>query len=340
MRIAPHLTIKGSLPSRKREYETNEIERKKRKKLIISSVLFIFVCFVFSLGFSDKSHPSPPAASYGEATQIGTITSQSLAEISGMTPSRTARGQWWVHNDSGDKARIYLIDERGKLHGRFTVTGARNRDWEDMAGFVDGNKRPMLYLADFGDNSRRRDDLTIYRVKEPVLSPTPPKNGAKGLRDGATEPAEAFPFRYPDGQHDAEALFVDPKNGRPYVITKTMSSSGGVYRFPLPLRPKEKVTLEKVSGVAVDQISKLLMVTGAAVSPDGSRVVIRTYFGAQEMIRSNKDGAFETIFKSELQSIRIPLLRQSEAISYSLDGRSIVTTSEQIPAPIFKLTRN
>jgi hypothetical protein len=298
--------------------------------------LLILLCCALSLGFSDKSHSSPPAASYGEARQIGTITTSSLAEISGMAPSRTARGLWWVHNDSGDKARIYLIDERGKLHGRFTVTGARNRDWEDMAGFVDGNKKPMLYLADFGDNSRKRDDLTIYRVKEPAL----PKNGSKSLRDGATEAAEAFPFRYPDGRHDAEALFVDQKNGRPYIITKSMSSAGGVYRFPLPLRPKEKVTLEKVSGEAVDQIAKLLMVTGAAVSPDGSRVVIRTYFGAHEMMRSSGSGPFEAIFKSELKTIKIPLLRQGEAISYTLDGRSIVTTSEKIPAPIFKLTRN
>jgi hypothetical protein len=298
--------------------------------------VLIFASFALSLGHSVKVAPLPPAASYGEATQIGTITSQSLAEISGMTPSRTARGLWWVHNDSGDKARIYLIDERGKLHGRFTVTGARNRDWEDMAGYLDNNKKPMLYLADFGNNSRKRDDLVIYRVKEPVL----PKGGSKGLRDSATESAEAFPFRYPDGRHDAEALFVDPKNGRPYLITKTMSSSGGVYRFPLPLRPKTKVTLEKVSGEAVDQISKLLMVTGAAVSPDGRRVVIRTYFSAFELSRASGGGNFETIFKSELEAIKFPLLRQGEAISYSLDGRSIVTTSERIPAPIFRLTRN
>jgi hypothetical protein len=316
--------------------ERISIKDRLRWTRLLPLAVLIFAGFVLSPGYSVKVDPPPPAASYGEATQIGTITSQSLAEISGMTPSRTARGLWWVHNDSGDKARIYLIDERGKLHGRFIVTGARNRDWEDMAGYLDNNKRPMLYLADFGDNSRKRDDLIIYRIKEPVI----PKGGSKGLRDGATESAEAFPFRYPDGRHDAEALLVDPKNGRPYVITKTMSSSGGVYRFPLPLRPKEKVTLEKVPGKAVDQISNLLMVTGAAVSPDGRRVVIRTYFGAYELSRASSGGNFETIFKSELTTIKLPLLRQGEAIGYSLDGRSIVTTSEKIPAPIFRLTRN
>jgi hypothetical protein len=299
---------------------------------IISFVSFLFVCFVFSLGFSEMVDPGPPVSAYGEPAQIGTITDKSLAEISGMTPSRAARGMWWVHNDSGDKPRIYLIDASGKLQARFTVTGARNRDWEDLAGYVDGKKRPLLYLADIGDNSRKRDDLTIYRVKEPVIS------RAKGPIDGATEAAEAFPFRYPDGRHDAEAIFVDPKTGRPYLVTKSMSASAGVYRFPLPLRAKERVTLEKVSGKAVDHISNLLLVTGAAASPDGSRVVLRTYFGAFELIRPG--GSFETIFKSDLTSIRLPSLRQGEAISYTLDGKSIVTTSERIPAPIFMLTRN
>jgi hypothetical protein len=302
--------------------------------------LFSFVSFLilFSLGLSklvDSAASVFSASSYSDPVQIGTITSPSLAEVSGMAPSRTGRGLWWVHNDSGDKARIYLIEASGKLFGRFTVTGARNRDWEDMAGFLDGNKRPMLYFADSGDNSQKRDDLTLYRVKEPEV----PKRAAKDVIEGATEPADAFPFRYPDGHHDAEALFVDPKNGRPYLITKSMSAAGGVYRFPLPLRSKERVTLEKVSGKAVDQISKLLLVTGAAASPDGSRIVIRTYFGAFELTRASSAGAFETIFNSEPKPIKLPLLRQGEAISYTLDGRSIVTTSEKVPAPIFKISR-
>jgi hypothetical protein len=318
---------------RKRKYETNEKIRNKRKYRYFSFVSFLFVCFVFSPGLSKIVDRTPMAGSYGEPAQIGTITDKSLAEISGMTPSRRSRGMWWVHNDSGDKARIYLIDASGKLQGRFSVTGARNRDWEDMAGYVDGNKKPMLYLADIGDNNRKRDDLTIYRIKEPVISQT-----GKGPFAGATEPAEAFAFRYPDGRHDAEAIFVDQQTGRPYLVTKSMSASAAVYRFPLPLRAKERVTLEKVSGKAVAQISNLLLVTGAASSPDGSRVVLRTYFGAFELIRSG--GSFETIFKSDLTSIKLPLLRQAEAISYTLDGRSIVITSERIPAPIYKLTRN
>ena len=42
---------------------------------------------------------------YAEAKIIGTITDGKLAEISGLAPSRTAKGMWWVHNDSGNEAK-------------------------------------------------------------------------------------------------------------------------------------------------------------------------------------------------------------------------------------------
>ncbi len=319
--------------------QTKITKQTKKSKFFVC--LVIFVCFVFSLSHSDEAQPQKPLTSYGEPSQIGTITSSTLSEISGITPSRTAKGLWWVHNDSGDKARIYAINSSGKLLGRYDVTGARNRDWEDMAGFVDIQKKPILYLADFGDNDSKRDDLTIYRVREPDLSKGLPKGLPKGPIEGVTEQAEAFPFRYPDGRHDAEALFVDPKSGRPYVITKTMSPPCGVYRFPLPLRPGEKVTLEKVKGEAADRLSKVILITGAASSADGTRVVVRTYFGAFELTRTRggPGSSFETIFSTIPVTIKLPLERQGEAISYTLDGKSIITTSERIPAPIFKINR-
>lgn len=268
---------------------------------------------------------------YREPSQIGTITDPALGEISGITSSRTARGLWWVHNDSGDRARLYVINSSGKLLGKFSVPGARNRDWEDIAGFTGKDGKPALYIADIGDNSLKRDELTIYRIKEPDLS--------RGVsEEGVTEPAEALTYRYPDGNHDAEAIFVDPKNGRPFIITKTLSQACGVYRFQLPLSPNQTVTLEKVDGDAVDRISKLMLVTGAAVSPDGERVAVRTYFGAFELKRV-KGSPFETIFKAVPKSIKLSMERQGEAISYTSDGRSLITTSEKVPAPIFRIDR-
>jgi hypothetical protein len=199
-----------------------------------------------------------------------------------------------------------------------------------MASGPGSDGKPALYIADFGDNARRRDDLTLYRVKEPDLS--------KGVKDGVTQAAEAFPFEYPDGRHDAEALLVDPKSGRPYVVTKSFQPPCGVYRFPLPLRPDEKVTLEKVSGAGAERVSQLMLVTGAASSPDGQRAVVRTYFGAYELARV-AGGNFESLFDATPVAVKLAPEKQGEAISYAPDGRSIFTISEKIPAPLYQIKR-
>jgi hypothetical protein len=298
--------------------------------ILLSSLLLLGLSAPVFVEMKQPGKTSSGVEHYSEASQIGTITDRSLAEISGMTPARTAKGLWWVHNDSGGKPQIYLINSTGKFAGQFVVTGAKNRDWEDIASGPGRGGAPSLYIADIGDNSRKFEGYTIYRVKEPNL--------AKGRLNGATEPAELLRFRYPDGKHDAEALFIDPQNGRPYIVTKKMTPPCGVYRFPLPLRPTETVTLEKVPGHAIDRISNLMMVTGAAASPDGTRVIVRSYFTAVE-ITKNPSGPFETIFNNTPQIIKIPFERQGEAISYTPDSKSIVTTSERLPAPIFHMVR-
>jgi len=271
----------------------------------------------------------PEARQYSEPEQVGTITAKALPEVSGITPSRTAAGVWWVHNDSGDQARLYAITTSGKLLGTFEVAGAQNRDWEDIASGPGRDGSPALYIADTGDNNLSRDDLVVYRVKEPNLS--------QGVADRATEPAEAFPFRYPDGRHDAEALIADPKSGHIYIVTKTRTTPCGVYRFPMPLRSGQQVVLEKVKGTATSEISQMRLITGAATSPDGSRVVIRTYFAAIELRRA-AGRPFEDVFNAEPLLVKMPVERQGEAIAYSPDGKSLVTTSEKLPAPIYRMT--
>ena len=269
------------------------------------------------------------ATTYEEAVLVGKITDKSLAEVSGITASRLSPGVFWVHNDSGDKARIYAVNLKGKLLAKFDVSGAENRDWEDLASGPGADGKPALYLADTGDNDRRHETLTIYRVPEPRLGDD---------KKSATEPAEAFPFNYPDGNHDCEAIFVDPTNGQVYLITKTLREDCAVYRYPLPLRANQKVTLEKVGGQKIKSIAQLRMVTGAGISPDGLRVVIRTYFGAFELQRT-KGKALATIFDIEPTTLQVPLIGQAEAIAYTADSKSIVMTSEKLPAPIYQLTR-
>jgi hypothetical protein len=266
---------------------------------------------------------------YAEAKIIGTITDSKLAEISGLAPSRTMRGAWWVHNDSGNEAKLYALNAQAKKLGEFTVTDANNTDWEDMAGYKSKDGKAMLYFADSGNNGGERDEFTLYRVAEPNLTQS---------SSGVTAPAEKFKFRYPAGKPDAEALFLDPATGRPYLVTKTTKPPCAVYRFPWPLRADAVMTLEKVAGRGAEALSQLALVTGAAASPDGLRVVVRTYFTALELVRE-KGKPFESIFAAQATRLKIPLERQGEAISYTADGKALVTTSEKLPAPLFLLQR-
>ncbi|MBX3279526.1 MAG: hypothetical protein KF868_16100 [Acidobacteria bacterium] len=265
---------------------------------------------------------------YEPAQVAGTILDSELNEISGITSSRRATDLYWVHNDSGDRPRIFAVTSGGKVRGEFRVTGAINQDWEDIAAGPGRDDRPALYIGDIGDNARRRSSIVVYRVPEPVVS--------GNTANADTEPAEPFEFIYPDGRHDAEALIVDPASGRIYIITKTGSGRCGLYRSPLPLQFGAPMTLERVDGA--ERISELRYVTGADASFDGLRVIIRTYFSAFELVRE-KGREFEDIFRYAPVPVALPLEPQGEAITYSADGNALLTTSEKIPARIHRLNR-
>src|SRR5262245_45881211 len=85
-----------------------------------------------------------------------------LPEASGLAASRRNPGVLWTHNDSGDPF-VFAITSTGGVKGRVRVTGAQVWDWEDIA-VGPCPKGTCLYIADIGDNDRRRRSVTIYRT--------------------------------------------------------------------------------------------------------------------------------------------------------------------------------
>ncbi len=265
-------------------------------------------------------------AAYGAPQRVGTITSPALPEVSGLAAASVVPGGFWAVNDSGNTSDLHLVSPSGKLLATVRVAGASNADWEDLASAPATNGRPYLYIGDIGDNGHVRNDLAVYRVREPA-------------RNARSARATAFPFRYPDGRHNAEALFVDPATGRIYLVTKTEAPAVepcGLYRFPLPLRPGERVILERVGGPFAKLIAPVPLVTGAALSADGTRLVIRTYLEAWEWRRPTGT-PFERIFRASPTRVALALERQGEAIAYEPGGLALVTTSELLPAPLWRL---
>lgn len=269
-----------------------------------------------------RSSSTPPR--YGPGTLLAYLQDEAITESSGLAASRRSDDLFWTHNDSGDKPILYATDRQGRALARFTVTGATARDWEDIAAGP-GPNGPALYVGDIGDNSRNRHDTVVYRVPEPIVDAR--RIGVVGQ----TAPAERFPFRYPDGTHDAETLMVHPRTGQIFVVSK-VEVPPVVYRFPMPLQPGQPVTLERVAPLA----GVTPLITGGDVAPDGRRAVLRDYFLAYEY-RLPTGHLFSEIFRTTPTRVPLPLERQGEAIAYRRDGRALLTTSEGRPTPLHEL---
>ena len=177
-----------------------------------------------------------------------------VVEASGAAVGRRSPGVIWTHNDSGT-AQLFAFDAAGAIKARVTLTGVKVTDWEDVAiGPCPGGQ--CIYAADIGDNNRRRRTLTIYRFAEP------------GTGDTGVTMTDTWQLTYPDGPHDAEALFVTP-SGEVFLITKEDGDSAVLYRVPPP-KDGAPATLQRVATVP------LRLVTGASTSPDGEWTAVRS----------------------------------------------------------------
>ncbi len=198
---------------------------------------------------------------YGEVTVAGEVASGALTETSGAALSRVAPGVIWVHNDSRDGATLYAVGPAGEDFGAFAVAGALAFDWEDIAsGPGPEAGRSYLYIGDIGDNfDIREGQITVDRV--PDQDPTSLTDGLQG--------SVALRLAYPDGSHDAEALFV--ADGYIHIVTKN-AQVAGVYRAPLSGDGEHTTTMELIANIELGAA-----VTAADVSWDGSTIGFRGY---------------------------------------------------------------
>ncbi len=280
----------------------------------------------------------------GASVQSGYQTPKLLArmqerrvtESSGLAVGALNSQIIWTHNDSGDGSYLHATDRQGRAIATVEVDGARAVDWEDIAVGPGADGKPALYIGDIGDNGRSRSQAVVYRIPEPAIN-----INLTGQRE-KSEYAEAFPFVYPDGKHDAETLLVHPTTGEIYVVTKVESGQSGVYRFPMPLTADRIVTLQKVATVRFSNPIRIRgralgrLATGGAISRDGTRIVIRTYLEAFEWTIRPGQSVGDAL-KQRPRIINAPFLGQFESICYRADGRGLLTSAEGAPCPLWEI---
>jgi len=264
---------------------------------------------------------SAQSREFGPGRQVGVVQSDLIREASGIVASRQNPGVLWVHNDSGDSARVFAINDKAELLGICTINGVTARDWEDIAvGPGPDPNRQYLYIGDIGDNQGKYPDVAVYRVLEPKVSPASPFGRMP------IGPADAIRLTYPGGPRDAETLLVDPLTRDIYIASKRELFSK-VYLARYPQSTTERTQLKRVAALPWG------FAVAGDVSPDGRRVIIRGMFNASLWVRPEGEPLWKAF---EGKPAALPLMRepQGEAISFDARGAGYFTISEGEHPPL------
>lgn len=265
--------------------------------------------------------------------QVGTIKSDLIDEASGLAASRKNPYVLWTHNDKGGSARLFAVNIDGTHLGIYNLSSASNRDWEDIAigpGPVDGVD--YLYIGNIGDNDSQYASITVYRVPEPQVDydQSPVNVTLTGV--------ETITLQYPDGARDAETLMVDPPTKDIYIISKR-DEHPRLYRAPYPQSTTQITMMEYKCELPWRARIYGDWVTAGDISPDGSMVIVRSYFSAWLWLRP-ADANLWKAFSSPPCDVPLFLEPQGEAICFDGKGDGYFTISEKKHQPIYYFARD
>jgi len=279
-----------------------------------------------------QSQPSAQTArlKYGPPRELCKLADRAINESSGLAASPRYKGVFWTHNDSGGKPTIFAFNEKGVALATVTVSGAKARDWEDMAAFT-YKRRSFLIIGDVGDNFSKRNSYTLYVLAEPMMRPD-----RKGQKLTARL-LQTLEYVYTDGKHNCESISIDPTTRTIYTVSKVGGRECKVYAMPWPGR--SGVSRLKAKPIATLKISTT---TAMDISPDGLRAIVLTYGDAYEYVRGPKETWVQG-FAREARQIKMPRRTQGESICFGLDGKAMYLTSECAnknsanPSPLFEV---
>jgi hypothetical protein len=234
---------------------------------------------------------------------VSTILDPRINESSSLAISARFPGIAHTANDEG-KAVVYAIDiASGQTVGTTKLKGITFTDPEAMA--IDG--QGTLWLADVGDNKKRRSSVVLYAFPE------------QGPGNHKVTP-DCYPIVYSDGRpHNVEAFLLNPISGAKYLVTKRRKKPGALFALPAELRVG-------VENVAVD-LGKPMprKISDGAFTANGAWTVLTD--GKQAHVLSA--GTWTVA-----QTITLPPVRQGESLAFHPDGTGFLIGSEGKRSPL------
>ncbi len=265
-------------------------------------------------------------AQFGERVDCGIIENSEIKEASGIAVSKIYEDALYVHNDSGDKSRFFVINKKGKSLCECHLLNCHARDWEDIAtgpGPLDSCS--YIYVGDIGDNKAKYDIKYIYRFSEPDLSAIDSQNII------IVQNVDKIRLRYSDGKFDAEALMVDPLTKDIFIVSKR-DLKVRVYQTRYPQ------SLTKVNTMKCIDTLDISMVVAADISSSGTEIIMKNYHEIYYWRRSPGESVRKALSRTPK---KLPYVKekQGESLAWDKQSNGYFTMSEQINGHLYYYPR-
>lgn len=272
-----------------------------------------------AIGCHSKKQQPPTTDSFLKGLALGTLN-EKLHEASGLVESIQHPNNFWVLNDSGNPAEVFLIDRKAQTKLVCKLKGIDNRDFESIAiGRGKDSTKTYVYAGDIGDNNALYEVKLIYVFEEPTdISAT----------EVTISNFDTLQIVLPDGKRDSEAMMTDPITNDLYLFSKREDSIR-LYRVKYPFA-KGKITAEKLATLNFQSI------VAADMSADGKEVLIKNYDAIYYWKNVNGE-PLEKLLQQPPQVLPYDRERQGEAIAWARDGSGYYTVSEKVDGELGKL---
>jgi hypothetical protein len=303
-----------------------------KRKLEAHKTMHVFIQLTILLAVQTVGVSLSPWAGGVEVGLLDPV----INEASGIAVSARYGNRLYHVNDSGDRGRFFITNLTGADAQSVRVPGFNPVDVEDLSIGPCGQPTDCLFLADIGDNNRKRPWIEIVVVRELQDFPAEVRALAR-LR-----------LRYPDGAYDAESLAVHP-DGTLYLLTKQGQGNKGrpgtprLYKLPPTwwTNPRGPQTLDYVTEIDLEKLAPNVppsarLPTAMNISRDGKRVLILFYIDAVELAVdfSQPIPTADALREGrDYQRISLINLNQQEAIAYMPDGNAFVYDTESRGSP-------
>ncbi len=255
--------------------------------------------------------------------EAGCAMPTALDQVTGMVATQAGIAVVEGHSDDPAQVKITLLDAACAPTAT-TWTGPNPVDPQDVTVGSDGS----FYVCDCGDTGLGAgDEPSRTRI---AVEKAPAAGGA----------ASIYRYTYPSATTlHAQAMLLS-KADLPIIFAHEAGGKTGIYS-PAKLAPADNPTEGEEEPLArVGEFTPMTtgtanpqgpvgaaIVTGAAKSPDGKLVVIRTFSDAYEFTVGADGDIVAAITTTKPNVTPLPGEPQGEAISYTADGAKFVTLS-------------